>query len=72
MYLPHPDMGRYKQFAPSWRFVEANPQLRRHAPYFGEHNAEVLGGVLGLSGDELAALEADHVIGREPINPGVG
>lgn len=37
---------------------QANPHLRSHAPYFGEHNREVLGGALGLSDDELAALEA--------------
>ena len=72
VYLPHPEMHRYKQFIPSWRFVEANPTLRRHAPYFGEHNREVLGGLLGVSDDELAELEAAGVIGSAPLNPGVG
>jgi crotonobetainyl-CoA:carnitine CoA-transferase CaiB-like acyl-CoA transferase len=65
-------MRRHKQFVSTWRFLEANPQLRRHAPLFGEHNREVLGGVLGLSDQELAALEADRVIGDRPIDPGVG
>ncbi|MFO1186167.1 MAG: CoA transferase [Alphaproteobacteria bacterium] len=72
VYLPHPLMRRHKQFSCTWRFVEANPQLRRHAPLFGEHNREVLGGVLGLGDDELAALAAAHVIGDAPIDPGVG
>jgi crotonobetainyl-CoA:carnitine CoA-transferase CaiB-like acyl-CoA transferase len=72
VYLPHPRMRRHKQFVSTWRFLEANPQLRRHAPLFGEHNREVLGGVLGLSDQELAALEADRVIGDRPIDPGVG
>ncbi|MGD9754056.1 MAG: CaiB/BaiF CoA transferase family protein [Acidimicrobiia bacterium] len=72
VYLPHPRMRRHKQFRCTWRFVEANPQLRRHAPLFGEHNAEVLGGVLGLSDDELAELAEQRIIGWAPIAPGVG
>lgn len=35
------------------------------APLLGEHNREVLG-ALGVTDDELAALEADGVIGTEP------
>jgi crotonobetainyl-CoA:carnitine CoA-transferase CaiB-like acyl-CoA transferase len=72
IYLPHPQMHRYKQFATPWRFVEANPRLRRHSPLFGEHNQEVLGGGLGLSDDELADLAARGVIGDAPRNPSVG
>ncbi len=72
VHLPHPGMHRYKQFRPAWRFVEANPTLHRHCPYFGEHNHEILGGVLGLSDAELAELEAADIIGSAPINPGVG
>jgi crotonobetainyl-CoA:carnitine CoA-transferase CaiB-like acyl-CoA transferase len=38
----------------------------RPAPMLGEHNHEVLSEVLGLSDDEIAALEADKVIGTRP------
>jgi crotonobetainyl-CoA:carnitine CoA-transferase CaiB-like acyl-CoA transferase len=37
----------------------------RHAPLLGQHNPEVLAG-LGLTDSEIAALEADGVIGRTP------
>ena len=35
----------------------------RRAPMLGEHNADILQGELGLSGEELATLEAAGVIG---------
>ena len=37
------------------------------APTLGQHNREVLTRLLGLSEDELDALERDHVIGTEPV-----
>jgi crotonobetainyl-CoA:carnitine CoA-transferase CaiB-like acyl-CoA transferase len=70
--LPHPLMTPWRQPSASWRLVEANPQLRRHAPLFGEHNREILGGLLGMSAGEIGALEAAGVIADAPVNPGVG
>ncbi|MBY0277832.1 CoA transferase, partial [Candidatus Binatia bacterium] len=40
--------------------------VRTPAPTLGEHNARVLGGLLGLNDDEMGALEADGVIGTRP------
>jgi crotonobetainyl-CoA:carnitine CoA-transferase CaiB-like acyl-CoA transferase len=57
---------------PSWRLEEAHPRLRRHAPLFGEHNREILCGLLGHAEAELAELEAAGVIGYAPVNPGIG
>ena len=37
------------------------------APTLGQHNREVLSRLLGLSEDELDALEADDIIGTEPV-----
>ena len=70
--LPHPRMTPWKQPSASWRFVEANPQLQRHAPLFGEHNDEILRGLLGLGDAEVAELAAAQIIGDAPINPGIG
>ena len=70
--LPHPKMTPWRQPASSWRMVEANPHLRRHAPLFGEHNEEILCGLLGLKSDDLRQLESQGIIADAPINPTVG
>lgn len=70
--LPHPRMHAWKQPRSAWQFIEARPGLQRHAPLFGEHNLEILGGLLGMSAEEIAELEAAGVIGGAPANPGVG
>lgn len=70
--LPHPKMHAWKQPRGSWRFAEANPNLRRHAPLFGEHNAEILQGLLGLGDAELAALATAGIIGTAPNSAGPG
>jgi benzylsuccinate CoA-transferase BbsF subunit len=70
--LPHPKMSAWKQPSSSWRLVEAKPVPRRHAPLFGEHNREILCGLLGHDEAELAGLEAAGVIGDAPVNPGIG
>lgn len=70
--LPHPRMKPWRQPRSPWRLREANPVPRRHAPLFGEHNEEVLGGLLGLTPAELEELEAAGVIGRQPRNARAG
>ena len=70
--LPHPRMAPWKQPRASWQFKEAQPAMKRHAPLFGEHNREILSGLLGLSDAEIAELERLEVIADAPVNPGIG
>ncbi|MFN0148729.1 MAG: CaiB/BaiF CoA transferase family protein [Dehalococcoidia bacterium] len=70
--LPHPRMQPWRQPSASWRLVDANPQLRQYAPLFGEHNREILGGLMGMSEGQIAELERAEIIADAPVNPGVG
>ncbi|MCH8190536.1 MAG: hypothetical protein IIC80_04195 [Chloroflexi bacterium] len=48
--------------------VDGKPlRWSRPAPTVGQDNRQVLGGLLGLSGAELAELEQRQVIGTAPV-----
>jgi benzylsuccinate CoA-transferase BbsF subunit len=55
-----------------YHFQETPVAIQRPAPLLGEHNREVLGGLLGYPDDEIAALERDEVIGDRPIGGSAG
>jgi len=59
--VDHPVRGKVKMpgFAPR---MSANHIEYRPSPGLGEHNAEIYGGVLGLTGEELAELKEKKVI----------
>jgi crotonobetainyl-CoA:carnitine CoA-transferase CaiB-like acyl-CoA transferase len=48
------------------KFSAFEPDSARPAPKLGEHNREVLQGLLGLSDEDLARLEEQKVIGDAP------
>lgn len=50
-----------------FRFALAPPSPSRPAPTLGEYNREILCGLLGLSNDQFAALEADRIVGTAPV-----
>ena len=41
------------------------------SPTLGQHNREVLGGLLGLTDQQIAELERDQIVGTKPRLPGV-
>jgi crotonobetainyl-CoA:carnitine CoA-transferase CaiB-like acyl-CoA transferase len=60
----HPITGSSTHVTYPFRLPGASgPVHRRTAPTLGEHNAEILGGLLGLSEDQVTALEVRGVIG---------
>jgi benzylsuccinate CoA-transferase BbsF subunit len=60
--VEHPTIGRRRVVGAPWRFASGDVGIRRAAPLLGEHNDEVLGGILGLSRDEIERLTRDGVV----------
>jgi len=59
----HPELGATLRYpGPPYRLSETPWRIRRRPPLTGEHNREVYAGELGLSGDELAALQQAGVV----------
>jgi crotonobetainyl-CoA:carnitine CoA-transferase CaiB-like acyl-CoA transferase len=50
-----------------WRMNGQRGPIRVPAPLLGEHNRAVLQGILGMTDDEIAGLEASQIIGDQPI-----
>ncbi len=63
----HPEAGTYTQVSTPWRLSKSPRRPTTPSPSLGEHNHDVLGDLLGLSGQEIAALEAQGIIGTRPI-----
>jgi formyl-CoA transferase len=59
--LEHPDRGRFPMLGNPVRLSASTTEVRR-APMLGEHTAEVLGALLGLSADDLARLRQDGAV----------
>ncbi len=59
----HPVVGAMPLPGLPFRFASVDHWLRTPAPTIGQHNEQVLGGLLGLSPEELRDLEAKGVIG---------
>jgi crotonobetainyl-CoA:carnitine CoA-transferase CaiB-like acyl-CoA transferase len=49
------------------KFSEFEMPSARRAPRLGEHNEEILVGLLGMSQEEIVKLEETKVIGTEPV-----
>jgi len=64
--VSHSVAGVWEVAGPHWRLSESPVHVRLPAPAFGEHNRYVLGDLLGLSEEEMAALEREGVTGATP------
>ena len=60
--VPHPDFGALPMQAPAPRLSDTPGEIRWAGPALGQHNAEVYGGLLGLTGDDLDKLRVDGVV----------
>jgi benzylsuccinate CoA-transferase BbsF subunit len=60
--VEQPGTGRELLHVIPWRLSDTPPAIRGPAPRVGEHNAYVLGDLLGLSAEEQARLAADGIL----------
>ncbi len=60
-------MGTFRYPSGPWHFADSEPIRFEPAPRLGQHNHEVLRGLLGFSDERIAALEAQQVIGTRPL-----
>ena len=65
--VDHPVVGLQPITSLPFRYTGIDGWIREPAPTLGQHNREVLSGVLGLSDDEIAELEETQVIGTLPL-----
>ena len=64
--VDHPQVGTKRYPGLPWKMSRTPGEVRWPSPTLGQHNREIFGGLLGLTGDEIDALESDGVIGTKP------
>ncbi|HEY8491945.1 MAG TPA: CoA transferase [Dehalococcoidia bacterium] len=64
--VAHPGFATWDVDGVAWRLSRTPAHIRLPAPRFGEHNDYVFRTLLGLSDEEIIALEREGVIGGEP------
>lgn len=67
--VDHPEVGVYKQVTTPWRLSKNPRRSTQPSPSLGAHNRYVLNDLLGLSEQEIVALEAEGIIGTRPVTP---
>lgn len=58
----HPKAGSITLTGSHIKFSETKSEIRTPSPSLGQHNAEILGNMLGIASDELQILKKDGVI----------
>jgi crotonobetainyl-CoA:carnitine CoA-transferase CaiB-like acyl-CoA transferase len=64
--INHPVVGAHPTPTMPFRYRSVPNWLRSPAPTIGQHNVEILGGLLGHDAEELDALESAGIIGTRP------
>ncbi len=64
--VDHPQVGPKQYPGIPWKMSRTPGEVRWPSPTLGQHNREIFGGLLGLSGGEIDALESNGVIGTRP------
>jgi crotonobetainyl-CoA:carnitine CoA-transferase CaiB-like acyl-CoA transferase len=64
--LEHPVVGRYRVAGPLWNHAETPTPIRTGAPCFGQHNVELLAGLLGMSDDRIEQLRDAGITADRP------
>ena len=60
--VSHPNLGTRLAVGPPWKMSATPPGISRTAPLLGEHNAYVLGELLGMEQDEIDRLAEEQVV----------
>jgi crotonobetainyl-CoA:carnitine CoA-transferase CaiB-like acyl-CoA transferase len=60
--VEHPTAGRVKLVGIPVKFSATPGEIRQPPPLLGQHTEEVLGGLLGLSAQEIETLRAQGVV----------
>jgi crotonobetainyl-CoA:carnitine CoA-transferase CaiB-like acyl-CoA transferase len=64
--VPQTEAGTFPIKTRPMKFSKTDGTIHMPAPLLGEHNDYILGEILGLSAAEIADLEREGIIGREP------
>lgn len=65
-FLERDYVGRQPHPSSPWRLENDPICIEQSAPTLGQHNKEVLGGILGLSDADLKGLQENGIIGDKP------
>ena len=65
--VPHPEAGDTPYARPAFTLSQTPTHTERHAPLYGQDTDYVLRDLLGLSAEDVAALEAAGVTARQPL-----
>ncbi len=62
-----PSAGTQEYYGRGYRLSLATIATRNPTPTLGQHNQDILGGLLGMGAEEVEALEQEGVIGTRPL-----